>query len=341
MKMIPVREAVGTVLCHDMTEIVPGGHKGPAFRKGHILREEDIPRLLNMGKEHIFVWEMHPGLLHENDAAARMARAAAGRGIELSAPKEGKIDLAAKEDGLLVVNVHALYEVNETEEAVFVTLHTHQRVTRGRVVGGTRIIPLVIDEEKIARIEEICRENAPLIEIKPMRPLKVGIVTTGSEVYHGRIEDKFGPVVVRKIEELGCRSLGQILVSDSVELIVEAIRTFLDKGAEMIAVTGGMSVDPDDVTPAGIRASGGRVVKYGAPVLPGAMFLLAYIGQVPVLGLPGCVMYHATSIFDLILPRLLAGVEVTRADIVKWAHGGVCNLCSECRFPNCSFGKSG
>ena len=341
MKMIPVREAVGTVLCHDMTEIVPGGPKGPAFRKGHILREEDIPRLLNMGKEHIFVWEMHPGLLHENDAAARMARAAAGRGIELSAPKEGKIDLAAREDGLLVVNVRALYEVNETEETIFVTLHTHQRVTGGMVVAGTRIVPLVIDEEKIARIEEICRKKAPLIEIKPMRPLKVGIVTTGNEVYHGRIEDKFGPVVVRKIEELGCRSLGQILVSDSVELIVEAIRTFLDKGAEMIAVTGGMSVDPDDVTPAGIRASGGRVVKYGAPVLPGAMFLLAYIGQVPVLGLPGCVMYHATSIFDLILPRLLAGVEVTRADIVKWAHGGVCNLCSECRFPNCSFGKSG
>jgi len=341
VKTIPIREAVGAVLCHDLTQIIPGGFKGPAFSKGHILREEDIPKLLDMGKEHIYVWEMRPGLLHENDAADRMARAAAGRGIGLSAPKEGKIDLFAKEDGLLTVNLRGLYEINEEEEVVFVTLHTHQRVAKGRTVAGTRIIPLVIDEEKIVRIEEICRQNAPLIEIKPMRSLKVGIVTTGNEVYHGRIEDRFGPVVVRKIEELGCRSLGQVLVSDRVDLIVEAIGKFLDEGAEMIAVTGGMSVDPDDVTPAGIRASGGRVVAYGAPVLPGAMFMLAYIGQVPVLGLPGCVMHHGISIFDLILPRILAGEEITRADIVKLAHGGLCSLCGECRFPNCSFGKNG
>ena len=338
--MIPVREAVGMVLCHDLTQIVPGGVRGPAFSKGHVLCAEDIPRLLDMGKEHIYVWEIGPGLLHENDAAYRMARAAAGRGIGLSAPKEGKIDLFAEEDGLLTVNVRGLFEINEEDDLVFVTLHTHQRVAKGRMVAGTRIIPLVIDEEKIGRIEDICRRSAPLIEIKPMLSLKVGIITTGNEVYSGRIEDRFGPVVVKKIEELGCRSLGRILVSDRVELIVEAIRKFLDEGAEMIAVTGGMSVDPDDVTPAGIRASGGRVVTYGAPVLPGAMFMLAYIGQVPVVGLPGCVMYNAVSVFDLILPRILAGDEITRADIVKLAHGGLCSRCSECRYPNCGFGKS-
>jgi hypothetical protein len=341
VKIIPVHEAVGTVLCHDLTEIVPGEIKGPAFSKGHILREEDIPKLLDMGKEHIYVWELHPGLLHENDAAYRMARAAAGRGIELSAPKEGKIDLLASEDGLLTVNVPGLYEINEEGEVVFVTLHTHQRVAKGRIVAGTRIIPLVIDEAKIERIEDVCRRNYPVIEIKAMRSLKVGIVTTGNEVYYGRIRDRFGPVVIRKIEELGCRFLGQILVSDRVDLIVEAIGKFLDEGAEMIAVTGGMSVDPDDVTPAGIRASGGRVVTYGAPVLPGAMFMLAYIGHVPVLGLPGCVMHHGVSIFDLILPRILAGEEITRAEIIKLAHGGLCSLCDQCRFPNCGFGKTG
>jgi len=339
--MIPVREAVGKVLCHDLTRIVPGEMKGPAFSKGHILRVEDIPTLLDMGKEHIFVLEMHTGMVHENDAAVRMARAAAGRGIELSAPKEGKIDLVAKEDGLLKVNVRALYEVNESEEAIFVTLHTDQRVRKGKVVGGTRIIPLVIEDEKIRRIEQICHENQPLVEIRPMRSLKVGIVTTGNEVYHGRIKDRFGPVVIRKIEEFGCFSLGQTLVADRVELIVEAIEGFLDQGAEMIAVTGGMSVDPDDVTPAGIRAAGGRIVTYGAPVLPGAMFMLAYIADTPVLGLPGCVMYHDTSIFDLILPRILADEQITRADIVKLAHGGLCSRCSECRYPTCSFGKHG
>jgi molybdenum cofactor synthesis domain-containing protein len=341
MKKIPVREAVGTVLCHDLTQIIPGQMKGPAFSKGHILREEDIPRLLDMGKEHIFVWEIHPGLLHENDAADRIARAASGRGLELSTPREGKIDLVATEDGLLAINVQALYRVNESEEAILVTLHTHQIVTKGTVVAGARIIPLVIEEEKIRRIEDICRDYKPLIEVKPMRSLKVGIVTTGSEVYHGRIKDQFGPVVVRKVEELGCRVMGPKLVSDNPRLIAEAIGKFLDEGAEMIAVTGGMSVDPDDVTPAGIRSSGGRIVTYGAPVLPGAMFMLAYVRNTPVVGLPGCVMYNERSIFDLILPRILAGEEITRGDFVRLAHGGLCSHCGECRFPNCSFGKNG
>lgn len=340
MKIVPVREAVGSILCHDLTQIVPGEFKGPAFRKGHILREEDIPRLLDMGKEHIYVLEMHSGLLHENDAAIRIAHAASGKGIGLSDPKEGKVDLVAREDGLLKVNVQALYEVNEVEETVLVTLHTDQTVKKGKIVGGTRIIPLIIEEEKIERLEDICRRSAPLIEIKPLRPLTVGIVTTGSEVYHGRIEDRFGPVVIGKFERLGCRVLGQHLVSDRVDLIVKAIERLLDDGAEMICVTGGMSVDPDDVTPAGIRAAGGRVVTYGAPVLPGAMFMLAYIGQVPVLGLPGCVMYHETSIFDLILPRILAGEELDRRDFIGLAHGGLCALCAECRYPNCSFGKN-
>jgi molybdopterin biosynthesis enzyme len=339
MKMVPVREALGAILCHDMTQIVPGEFKGPAFRKGHILREEDLPRLLDMGKERIYVWEPHAGLLHENDAAIRIARAAAGRGIELTDPKEGKVDLVAQADGLLKINVQALYDINAADQTVFATLHSNQRVAKGRVVAGTRIIPLVIEEAEIQRIESICREHAPLVEIKPMRSLKVGIVTTGSEVYQGRIRDRFGPVVCRKLEGLGCRVLGQTLVSDRVDLIVEAIAGFLNRGAEMITVTGGMSVDPDDVTPAGIRATGGRVVSYGAPVLPGAMFLLAYIGEVPVLGLPGCVMYHQTSIFDVVLPWILAGEEIRREDIVKLAHGGLCTFCEQCRYPNCSFGK--
>lgn len=340
MKMVPVQSAIGMVLCHDLTQIVPGEFKGPAFRKGHIFQEEDIPRLLDMGKENIYVWEMHSGLLHENDAAFRIARAAAGRGVRLSGPTEGKIDLVAEEDGLLKINVQALYDVNESADAVLVTLHTNQAVRQGREVGGTRIIPLVIEEEKIRRIEDICRKYAPVIEIKPVHPLSVGIVTTGNEVYTGRIKDRFGPIVIRKLDGLGCHVMGQTLVSDRVELIVEAVQKFLGDGAEMICVTGGMSVDPDDVTPAGIRACGGRVVTYGAPMLPGAMFMLAYIGRVPVLGLPGCVMHHNISIFDVVLPRILAGDDICREDIIKLAHGGLCTHCEECRYPNCGFGKS-
>jgi len=340
MKTVPVQEAMGMVLCHDVTQIIPGQFKGPAFKRGHIVQADDIPRLLNMGKERLYVWEMHPGVLHEDEAALRIAEAAAGPGISLSQPKEGKIELIAARDGLLKIKVDALEEVNSVEEVILSTLHSNQRVTKGKTVAGTRIIPLVIEKKKIKQVESICRQYTPLVEIRPFRSLKVGIVTTGSEVYHGRIKDQFGPVVIHKVEELGCRVIGQTLVSDQVNLIVDAIQSFIREGAEMIAVTGGMSVDPDDVTPAGIKAAGGRVVTYGTPVLPGAMFMLAYIGDIPVMGLPGCVMYHKTSIFDLVLPRVLADEHLSRKDFVKLAHGGICVNCEVCRYPNCSFGKN-
>lgn len=339
MRKVMVQEALGMVLCHDVTRIIPGHSKGPAFRKGHIVTPEDIPQLLDMGKEHLYVWEMDNRMLHESDAANRIAHAAGGQGIRLSLPCEGKVELIAEYDGLLKINTDALFEINFDEEIVFATIHSNQEVPAGKIVAGTRVIPLVIDAEKIARSVEICRRSSPVTEIKRLRSLDAGIITTGSEVYHGRIKDQFGPVVIRKLEKFGCRVLGQSFVSDQVDMIVEAIRAFLADGAEMITITGGMSVDPDDVTPAGIKAAGGKVVTYGAPVLPGAMFMLAYIDDVPVLGLPGCVMYHQTSIFDLVLPRILADEKLTRKDLVRLAHGGLCIHCETCRFPDCSFGK--
>ena len=339
MKTVPVENSVGMVLCHDITQITPGEFKGRAFKKGHIIQQEDIPKLLDLGKRQIFVWELSEGFVHENDAAMRIAAAAVGPGISLSEPKEGKVSLSAQAEGLLKINVAAFNAINEVDQAMLATQHSNQKVTEGKTVAGTRIIPLVIEEAKINHIESICRQHYPVIEVKPFKPCNAGIVTTGSEVFYRRIEDKFGPVLFSKFAEFGCSVLKQIFVPDSIELIAESIRTLLERGAEIIAVTGGMSVDPDDVTPAGIRAAGGRIVTYGAPTLPGAMFLLAYIGAVPVLGLPGCVMYHKTTIFDLVLPRILAGEALTRQDITSLGHGGLCADCQECRYPDCGFGK--
>jgi hypothetical protein len=339
MKTVSVYDSVGMVLCHDLTQIIPGKFKGSAFKKGHIVQQEDIPRLLDMGKEHLYVWDLKQGFVHENDAALRIARAAAGNGINLSEPKEGKVELRASSPGLLKINTDALFRVNEQDKVMFATIHSNQTVQAGKVVGGTRVIPLVVDSETLEGAEELCRDNYPLIEVKPFRSMKVGVVTTGSEVYKGRIEDKFGPVIFQKTEELGSTILRQIFVPDSLSMISESILTLIEEGAEMIAVTGGMSVDPDDLTPAGIKKAGGNIVTYGAPVLPGAMFMLAYIGQIPVLGLPGCVMYHKTSIFDLVVPRILAGETLTIKDISRFAHGGLCIGCKECRYPDCAFGK--
>jgi molybdenum cofactor synthesis domain-containing protein len=339
MRIIDVFEAEGSVLCHDVTEIVPGKFKGRAFKKGHIVCKEDISKLLNLGKEHLYVWELSDALVHEDDAAIRIATAAAGPGVFQVEPSEGKVALKAAVSGLLKINDSALVEINSIDQIVLATQHTNQLVKAGDTVAGCRVVPLVIDAEKLVAVEGICRTHTPVIEIKPLRNLKVGLVTTGGEVFHGRIKDAFGPVVCNKIAELGSQVVRQIYAPDDIAMIHEAIQTLIDEGAEMILTTGGMSVDPDDVTPAAIRSVGGRVVAYGAPVLPGSMFMLAYLGDVPIVGLPGCVMYHKTTIFDIILPRILAGDEITRQDIARLGHGGLCLECSDCRFPNCSFGK--
>lgn len=341
MKTIRVHDAVGSILCHDITRIVPGESKGPVFRKGHVVRHEDVEVLLQVGKEHLYVFESLPGMVHENDAAARIIAAVAGGNLTYTDPKEGRIDLLAACDGLLRIDVPVLNRINSLGEISVATIHTMQHVTKGRPVAGARVVPLMIEDEKLRQLESFV--SGPVVEVLPLRRAKVGVVTTGSEVYYGRIQDAFGPVLRKKFAALGSTVVGQTLTSDEVAMTAGAIRDFLEQGADLIVVTGGMSVDPDDRTPTAIRASGAEVASYGAPVYPGAMFLLAYAqgaaGRVPVLGLPGCVMYHKASIFDLVVPRLLAGIEVSAADVAALGHGGFCSQCEVCRYPICPFGK--
>jgi molybdenum cofactor synthesis domain-containing protein len=244
----------------------------------------------------------------------------------------------ATRPGLLRVNAKAVHRINGVDDIVFATAHTNRQVGAMKLVGGTRIIPLFTGEQRISEVERICRRHDPVIEVVPFRSLRVGLVTTGNEVYHQRIEDKFGPVMTDKIRELGSSVTRQILVPDSVPMTVQAIHDLLSEGAEMVVVTGGMSVDPDDRTPASIRAAGGQEVTYGSPTFPGAMFMLAYIGDIPVIGVPGCAMYNKATVFDLIVPRILAGERLTKNDFTALGHGGLCLGCSECRFPACGFG---
>lgn len=339
MKTVPVNDAVGMVLAHDITQIIPGVYKGSRFKKGYVISEEDVSVLLDMGKENIFVIEMQENAVHEDEAAMRIAVAASGPGIRLKAPGEGKVELSAACDGLLKINRGILYNLLDQDEIVFATLHENQLVKAGQVIGGTRVIPLFVNEQVVSAAEKVCSLGT-MINVVELKLFKVGLVTTGSEVYTGRIKDAFGPVLEQKFDALGSRVVRQIFASDDEDMIANAIRELIDEGVDMIAVTGGMSVDPDDRTPAGIRKAGGKIVTYGAPVLPGAMFMLAYIGTVPVVGLPGCVMYHKISIFDLIVPRILAGDTPSRNDIKALAHGGLCRNCTDCTFPNCGFGKT-
>ena len=343
MKSVPVKESVGSVLCHDLTRIVPDEFKGRAFKKGHIVQPEDVPELLRMGKEHLYVLSLEDGFVHENEAAARIAKAIAGSGLRFSEVCEGRINLEVERPGLLKVDIATLHRLNSLEGVTISTAHNNLRVNANRPVAGTRIVPLVIEEERLLEVERICDEvrgdSGPVIEVKPFMERSIGLVTTGSEVYHGRIKDAFGPVVEKKVKSYGSHVLRQIFVSDDQDMTVAAIRALLDEGADLILCTGGMSVDPDDQTPASIRATGAEVVTYGAPTFPGAMFMLAYLGDVPILGLPGCVMYYNASVFELVMPRILAGERVTRDDIAAMGHGGFCFGCETCRYPICPFGK--
>lgn len=338
MKQVNVQDAVGTVLAHDLTQIIPGEYKGPKFRKGHEITENDIPVLLSMGKKHLFVLEKDDTDVHENEAAYRIASKAAGENISLSEPSEGKIELRAEVDGLLRIDRERLYKLVAQDEIMFATIHDNVVVRKGQKLAGTRIIPLFVAEAVMQKAEEILADG-PLVSIAPLKNMKVGIVTTGSEVYSGLIEDAFGPVLVKKFGALGSTVVKQLFADDDEDMIADCIRQLVDEGMDIIGITGGMSVDPDDRTPSGIRKAGGEVISYGAPVLPGAMFMLSYIGDVPVVGLPGCVMYSRTSIFDLIVPRLLAGERVSKADINRLAVGGLCLNCETCTYPVCGFGK--
>jgi hypothetical protein len=341
MKLIETRNAVGHVLCHDLTRIVRGEFKGPQFKKGHVVTEEDIEMLLSMGKDHLYVWTLEEGMLHENDAAARLAKLLINTGMRASEPSEGKIELFAEFDGLLRVDAERLFLVNSIDGMMAATRHDLFPVRAGDKLCGTRVIPLVIEEEKILEAERAAG-NTPILSLLPYRKLKAGIVTTGNEVYYGRIQDTFTPVVVEKLKAYGIEASFFERSDDRKENIVKAIELVRAQGAELVLCTGGMSVDPDDMTPAAIRMSGANIVTYGAPVLPGAMFLLGYYDDgTPAMGLPACVMYADATVFDIILPRIAAGVRVEKRDIARLGTGGLCLGCKPCRYPNCGFGKLG
>lgn len=337
MKSVDVRDAVGMVLCHDITKIVPGEFKGCAFKKGHIIKKEDIEELLKIGKEHIYVWENKEGMLHENDAAIRLKNLVCGKGLAFSEIKEGKINFIADRDGIVKIDKEKLLEINMLGEIIVATIHNNTPVKKGQVIGGTRVIPLVIKEDKIIEAEKLTKE--PFISVKEVKGKKVHMITTGSEVYHGRIEDKFGPAVKKKIEYYGCDLENQVILPDDKDMIVSEIKKALDNGAEMIVCTGGMSVDPDDMTPTAIKECGATIISYGSPVLPGAMFLLGYCNDIPIVGLPGCVMYSKRTVFDLVLPRILSDERLEMRELAKLGHGGFCLDCKVCTFPYCSFGK--
>lgn len=339
MKCIRVEDAIGQVLCHDMTQIIKGEFKGPKFKKGHIVKEEDIPVLLSMGKEQIYVWEVKEGILHENDAAERLCRVCMNDNMERSEVSEGKIELKAGIDGLFVIDSEKLIDINSIDEIMIATRKGNTPVKKGDKLCGTRVIPLVIEESRLDEVDKVAG-GEPIMKLLPYKLKKCGVVTTGSEVFHGRIQDTFTPVIEAKLKQYGIEMTEHVYSDDGIENVKAAIKGLRTKDIDMILCTGGMSVDPDDNTPGAIKESGANIITYGAPVLPGAMFLLGYYEDgMPIMGLPGCVMYAKATIFDLALPRIAAGEPMCKRDFAILGEGGLCLGCKTCHYPVCPFGK--
>lgn len=340
LKKVKLQDAVGTKLAHDITEIRPGEFKGPAFRKGHTVCNEDLCNLQKLGKNHLYLIDLDQDEIHENQAAAILAGALAGEGVVWKdEPREGKIKLLAERDGLLMVDTASLAAFNMIDEVMCATLHNHTLVKEGELLAATRSIPLVVKRAIVERAAAIAQQNGAVLSVKPIKRAEVGLVITGNEVYHGLIEDRFVPILSEKVIALGSKVVGTTFAPDDAELIRDAIRAHLDNGCDLLILSGGMSVDPDDVTRQGIRLAGATEMHYGAAVLPGAMFLVAYLGDIPILGTPACGLYYRATALDLVLPRILAGEKIGKAALAFLGHGGLCRDCAECSFPHCPFGK--
>ena len=337
MKKVPVKKAVGMILCHDITRIIPGEFKGRAFKKGYIIQKEDVEKLLELGKEQIYIWEPKDEEVHEDEAALRIARTVSGENINYDEPKEGKSTLKSKERGLLKINSRLLYQINSIEDISIASLPQNFIVERDQRLAGVRIIPLITKEENLIQMEDLCQKKRKVFEIEKYKKLKAALITTGNEIYKKRIQDKFGPVMRKKLEYFTAQYLGQTFCPDNIEEIKKEILHYKRQGADLIILTGGMSVDPDDLTPGAIRESGAKIVTYGAPVQPGNMLMMAYLGNTVLLGVPACAMYYKTTILDVVLPRIFIGEVLNKDDFIKMGEGGFCLNCEVCRYPQCFF----
>lgn len=337
MKKLKIEDAIGKTLCHDISAM-RDGFKGAAFKRGHVITKEDIPAFLDLGKRTVFVWEDHAGEVHEEDAALRMAAMAPVEGAHYTAPSEGKVLLIADTRGMFRVDTALQKEINSIGDITISSLPDHYPVEPGARLASMRIVPLVTREEQILKAEELCKDRK-LLDLRPYNYLKVGVIITGSEVYSGRIKDKFEPVVSEKLSQYPCDILDITLCDDDVDMITAASRQFIDQGADLLIYSGGMSVDPDDVTPTAISSLGADIVKYGLPAQPGNMTLVAYLGDIALLGVPGAAISLPTTMFDVLLPQVFCGDKLTRNDLINLAEGGLCQLCKNCHFPNCTFGR--
>ena len=339
MIKLSIEKAIGKPLAHDITRIIPGKSKGPAFKKGHILSKNDLAILRDMGKRSVYVFKPDKGYIHEDNAAKILAEAFQKKWFTLEGPSEGRFNIKAQISGLFKTNIDLLTFINQTKTIICSTIHQNTVCFKGMTVAATRIIPVAVKESEFWPIVEEIKNKGPFLRLLPFSRKHVGVVVTGEEVFSGRVKDYSLDILSPKVQSLGGKIISHQICPDKKEAISRVIMQMANNGCDVIITTGGLSVDADDVTLDGIVSSGAELVSYGSPILPGAMFALAYIGDIPILGIPAALFYYKTTVLDIFLPRAMSGDTITREEIVSLGHGGLCLHCSKCRYPICPFGK--
>lgn len=329
MKKVSVKDAVGHPLMHDIARIIIGEVKDTPFRRGHVITAEDIPKLLDLGKEHVFIMdESDAHKIHEEDVAWALYDLCKSNNIYSSDEvREGKVEAFSRIHGVLEIDIEQLHHINGIGDLNIVTKFSNTVVQEGDKLAGMRCVPLLLEEEELQLAQHVHKEiykNRPILEVHPFTIKRVGIVTTGSEVATGRIQDAFTPIIKERTEPFGVSLVSHEIVTDETERIVEAIQKVKSEGAEIIFCTGGMSIDPDDLTPGAIMRCAKEVITYGLPVLPGSMVCIAYMSDgTPIVGLPGGVLFSKPTAFDVLLPKLLSNRKITKEFCVQLGHGGL------------------
>lgn len=328
---------MGQPLCHDITAMREG-FKGAWFKRGHVIKEEDIPVLLDMGKKTVYVWEEKENLVHEEEAAKRIAAALKTENTYYTEVSEGKILMLAEIDGMLKIDTELLKELNSVGDITVAALPDHYPIKKGARIASMRIVPLATQNEQLEKAEMLCKGKNP-IQLLPYKALKAGIIITGSEFYSGRIKDRFADIARAKLSGYPCEIIGCSICDDDTEMICKSAENFIGQGADLVIFSGGMSVDSDDVTVEAVKNLGADIVSYGVPAQPGNMTLVAYRDNVTLLGVPGAAVSLPVTVFDVVLPQIFTGVRFTKQELVNLAEGGLCQLCEVCHYPNCTFGR--
>lgn len=341
MRRVDVNEAIGLPLGHDITEIVVDAAAGRrlkqvAFRRGHIIAAEDVPRLLDLGKSAVYISHPDDVEMHEDEAALAVAPRAAGANIEHDPqPREGKINFRAACDGVFRVDPERLYRINRLEIPTLPTLPTNFPVKAGQQVAGFRIVPLTCPP---GVIDEVLAElDTPLLSVTPYILKTAAVLVTGSEVHAGRIEDGFQPRLRATLEPFGVEVTRAEILPDDRELIRASVATAA-RQCDIVLVTGGTSVDPDDVTVAAMEAAGAVFPVRGMPMQPGNNFTIGRLDGTPVCAVPAATLFYRATSLDVLLPRLLAGIPITAEEIHRLGHGGLALPTCDEHFPDCTFG---